>query len=435
MSSYLKYLQEIISLGRPLRNKDSLKPLVDSLKDKKIVMLGESSHGTREFYELRQMITQELITTHGFNFVAVEGDWPPCQTISQFVSGKEGRDAHEVLSRFNRWPTWMWANTDVLGFVEWLKEWNEGSEKLVGFHGLDVYSLYESMDQVISLLGVLDPDLARIAEKKYSCLESYRHDEKAYARSLIRAPEGCKQEILDVLNATLNERIKENERERWFDVRQNARIVNNAESYYRAMIFGEDDSWNVRDKHMMDTLESLLENYGHNAKAIVWAHNTHIGDYKATDMVMNGQVNIGGLAREIYGQENVGLVGFGTYSGTVTASYAWDGPVMTFTIPEALPGSVEETFHSVISNVGLQDFFLLFDPANHRSALSQAKGHRAIGVVYDPELEHLGNYVPTSLSNRYDAFIFVDKTHALTSLNVPYDSQKYPETYPYGNKM
>ncbi len=435
MTSYLKYLQEIITLGQPLKDKTSIQPLVEALKNKKIVMLGESSHGTQEFYEWRQAITQDLIMNHGFDFVAVEGDWPPCQEINQFVAGKKGDDAHEVLSRFNRWPTWMWANTEVLSFVEWLKSWNEGKDRPVGVHGLDVYSLYESMDRVVNLLRKLEPDLARLAEKKYSCLESYRHDEKAYARSLLKTPAGCKKEILEVLNATLSATIKDADSAPWFDVRQNARIVNNAESYYRAMIFGEDDSWNVRDNHMIETLEALLPMYGHDSKAVIWAHNTHIGDYRATDMVMNGQINIGGLAREIYGAENVGLVGFGTNSGTVTASYAWDGPVTTFTIPEALPGSLEETFHSVIGNVGMKDFFLIFDPSNHRSALSQVKGHRAIGVVYDPELEHLGNYVPTSLANRYDAFLYIDKTQAITSLNVPFDNHKYPETYPYGNKM
>lgn len=434
MTGYLKYLQEIITQGQPLKDKGSLRPLVESLKDRKIVMLGESSHGTREFYEWRCAITQDLLENHGFDFVAVEGDWPPCQEISKFVCGENGRDAHQVLMQFNRWPTWMWANTEVLSFVEWLKDFNGGKKQAAGFHGLDVYSLYESMDRVIGLLRKLNPELAKIAEKKYSCFEAYRHDEKAYARSLIRTPSGCKKEILDVLNATLNARIKESEKGPWFDVRQNARVVNNAESYYRAMIFGE-DSWNVRDKHMMETLESLLQKYGHDAKGIIWAHNTHVGDYKATDMVMNGQVNLGGLAREIYGTENVGLVGFGTFSGTVTASYAWDGPEMTFDFPEAFPGSVEETFHSVIANVGAQDYFVIFDPLNHRSAFTQVKGHRAIGVVYDPELEHLGNYVPTSLSNRYDAFIYIDQTHAISSLHVPFDPQKYPETYPYGNKF
>lgn len=430
------YLQEIIDNAHPLHDKEGIGPLVTSLKDKKIVMIGEASHGTKEFYELRQHITQELIMNHGFNFVAVEGDWPPCQRVNSFVRGHSGSDSFNVLSTFNRWPTWMWANTEFQEFVDWLKDWNENREHKVGFHGLDVYSFYESMDQVIHTLRKIDPELAKEAEKKYGCLESYRHDEKSYAKSLFKAPEGCKQQILDVLNSTLLAKIKSSsDNEAWFDVRQNARIVNDAESYYRAMVFGDDDSWNVRDTHMMSTLEMLLDHYSLGSKAIVWEHNTHIGDYRATDMVINKQINIGGLAREIFGSDNVGLVGFGTYSGTVTASYIWNGPVITFDIPEARPGSVEEACHSVIANVTSSDFYLMFDPLKHGTALSEVKGHRAIGVVYDPDIEHRGNYVATSLANRYDAFIFLDHTNALNPLHVTFDKHKFPETYPHGNRI
>ena len=224
------------------------------------------------------------------------------------MRGASGGNSFNVLSTFNRWPTWMWANTEFQEFVDWLKDWNENRETKVGFHGLDVYSFYESMDQVIHTLRKIDPDLAKVAEKKYGCLESYRHDEKSYAKSLFKAPEGCKQQILDVLNSTLLAKItSSSNNEAWFDVRQNARIVNNAESYYRAMVFGDDDSWNVRDTHMMSTLEMLLDHYSVGSKAIVWEHNTHIGDYRATDMVINKQINIGGLAREIFGSDNVGL--------------------------------------------------------------------------------------------------------------------------------
>lgn len=429
------YLQEIINGAHPLVDKEGIGPLIASLKDKKIVMLGEASHGTKEFYEWRQLITQELIMNHGFNFVAVEGDWPPCQKINSFVSGKESGTSLEVLNSFKRWPTWMWSNHEVLWFVDWLKEWNKTVNGRIGFHGLDVYSFYESMDRVITMLQKVDPKLADIAEKKYSCLESYRHNEISYAKSLLKAPEGCTKEILDVLNSTLQAKIKSSSSDDWFDIRQNAKVVKEAENYYRAMVTGEKDTWNIRDNHMMSTLEMLLEHYGIGAKTIVWEHNTHIGDYRATDMVNHGQVNIGGLSREIFGEDNVSLVGFGTYSGTVTASYGWDGPTIVFDVPEAKPGSVEHAFHSVIANVASSDFYLLFDPLKHGSALTQVKGHRAIGVVYDPDIEHRGNYVPTSLANRYDAFIFLDHTNAITPLNVPFEKHQFPDTYPHGSRI
>jgi erythromycin esterase len=430
------YLEEIINGAHPLVDKEGIGPLIASIKDKKIVMLGEASHGTKEFYEWRQLITQELIMNHGFNFVAVEGDWPPCQKINRFVSAKESGTSLEVLTSFKRWPTWMWSNHEVLWFVDWLKEWNKTVNGNVGFHGLDVYSFYESMDQVITMLQKVDPKLAEEAEKKYSCLESYRHNEISYAKSLLKAPAGCTKEILDVLNSTLRAKIKSSSAtEDWFDIRQNAKVVKEAENYYRAMVTGDEDTWNIRDNHMMSTLEMLLEHYGVGSKTIVWEHNTHIGDYRATDMVNHGQVNIGGLAREIFGQENVSLVGFGTYSGTVTASNAWDGPTTVFDVPEAKPGSVEHACHSVIANVASSDFYLLFDPFIHGTALTQVKGHRAIGVVYDPDFEHRGNYVPTSLANRYDAFIFLDHTNAIAPLNVPFEKHRFPETYPHGNRI
>jgi erythromycin esterase-like protein len=248
-------------------------------------------------------------------------------------------------------------------------------------------------------------------------------------------PEGCLQNIVDVLNETLKKDIDQTQMKQWFDVRQNALIIKNAESYYRAMVFGKEDSWNVRDQHMMSTLETLLEHYGTDSKVIVWEHNTHIGDYRATDMVKQGQMNVGGLAREIFGSENVALVGFGTYSGTVTASNAWEGPTMKFDIPEARKGSVEHACHSIIEKVQSPNFYLIFDSENQKSQLSQVRDHRAIGVVYDPDIEHRGNYVPTSLSKRYDAFVYLDYTHSVSPLNVISSKHQFPDIYPYGNRI
>ncbi len=434
----MKYIEEIIRQAKPLKNVESLSPLIDSLKDKKIVMIGEASHGTKEFYEWRESITQELIMNHGFDFIAVEGDWPPSQKINEYVRGELNENSFDVLSHFNRWPTWMWGNTEMLWFIDWLKDWNMDQERKVGFHGLDVYSLFESIDQTIAVMKKLNPELAEQFTKKYSCLEYYRENEKEYAKSLFHTPEGCKKEVLDVLKSTIEEKLKMGDKEKdlWLDVEQNARIVKNAENYYRAMVFGHEDSWNIRDQHMMETLNVLLRKYGRNAKAIIWEHNTHIGDYRATDMVIHGQVNIGGLAREFYGNDKVGLVGFGTYKGEVTASHSWDGPTISFDVPEAPITSVEHICHEAIPEIGHHDFFMIFDPKDYENILRrEIKGHRAIGVVYNPQNERRGNYVSTSLAARYDAFIFINETTALVPLQTQFDKHKFPETYPYGTHV
>lgn len=432
----IEYENEISKKAIPLKGNESLEELIYSVKDKRIVMLGEASHGTEEYYKWRQRISQELISKHGFNTILVEGDWPDCQKINRFIKGMDTDDGHGVLNSFDRWPTWMWANFELLSFMEWLHDWNEKQSTRVNFHGLDIYSFYESMDQVILMLKVSDPELAKFAEDKYACLGPYRHDEKLYAKSLFEAPEGCKREVLDVLNTTLQKKLRPHDDEKdWFDIRQNAKIATNAERYYRAMVFGEEDSWNVREEHMISTLGMALDQYGSDSKIIVWAHNTHVGDYRATDMVSTGHLSIGGLAREIHGPSNVALVGFGSYEGSVTASYMWNGPILQYDVPEARPGTIEHACHHAISSVGHENFYFLIDPSDHNSILNTVVGHRAIGVVYDPELEHRGNFVPTSISNRYDAFIYLDRTNALTPLGVPFDKRKFPETYPFGNRI
>ena len=430
------YADEIKRRARPFGRDVELNPLIDKIKDKKVVMLGESSHGTSEYYEWRREISLELIRNHGFNFIAVEGDWPPCQKANNFIQGLESKNQINVLSSFDRWPTWMWANTDVAELLDELKKHNENSEDKTGFHGLDVYSLVDSIDETVKCLSRIDPVLAQKAKKMYSCFDPSRHDEKEYARSLFRFPEGCREEVISTLKEILSVRLKNVENEgNLFDAIQNARIVKNAESYYRAMVSFEDDSWNVRDRHMEETLEMLMNHYGKNAKGIVWEHNTHIGDYRATDMDLQGQVNIGGLARQKFGEENVSLIGFGTYSGTVIASHAWDGPVQTLPVPEAVPGSLEDICHGVSQETGYQDFYVTFENIPRNSPLSEFKGHRAIGVVYHPEHERRGNYVPTVLPKRYDAFIFLNETHALTPLTVGFDPRKFPESYPYGSRV
>lgn len=428
------YENELRLRSKPLVYFSDVKPLIDSIKDKKVVMLGESSHGTSEFYQWRKEISLELITRHGFNFIAVEGDWPPCYQVNHFLNNPQGKSSHQVLKAFDRWPTWMWANTDVAELINELMKWNKNREEKAGFYGLDVYSLVDSIDETIRSLKEIDPHLAQKASRTYSCFDPYRKDEKEYARSLFRFPEGCREEVVKTLQELLSLKLQRRMDSDLFNAIQNARIVKNAESYYRAMVSFDDDSWNVRDRHMMETLDTLFEYYGQDAKAIVWEHNTHIGDYRATDMVLHGQINIGGLAREKYGQENVSLVGFGTYTGTVIASHAWDGPALTLPVPEAKIESLEDHCHNLSQKMG-SDFFLLFDDAPSESVLNRSIGHRAIGVVYHPEYERRGNYVPTILPKRYDAFVFIDKTHALVPFQVGFDPRKFPESYPHGTRL
>lgn len=426
-------VKEVVKLSTPLKEFVDAGPLIEKVKDKKIVMLGESSHGTQEFYEWRRLISNELIQNHDFNFIAVEGDWPACQGINKFIQGKISEDSVKVLNGFSRWPTWMWGNTEVMSLMYDLREWNKKTGNPAGFHGLDVYSLFESLDEVLKKLNALDSGLALKVRDLYSCLEPYRHDERAYARSLFTMPEGCENEVVMALEELLRVHLEDNDE--YFDLVQNARIIHNAEKYYHTMISQDDDSWNVRDMHMMETLDNLLNHYGPESKAIVWAHNTHIGDYRATDMLMHEQVNIGGLAREKYGQENTAHIGFSTYKGQVVASHAWDGPIEVMDVPEGQASSLEAAFHETISKVGHENFYVDFTAVGKDSALNEYLGHRAIGVVYHPGHEGRGNYVPTMPAQRYDGMIFCDTTHALTPLNVRFKKEDIPETYPFGSRI
>jgi len=362
----------------------------------------------------------------------VEGDWPACQGIDSYVKGKS-QDALSTMRGFSRWPTWMWANTEILELMDELRKLNESVADPAGFHGLDVYSLFESLDEVLKMLKSYDGDLRDKVEELYSCFEPYRHDERAYARSLVKFPQGCRKEVTQALKEILAARLQDGEKV--FDLEQNARIIREAEQYYAAMVSLEDDSWNVRDQHMMTTLEDLLSHYGEGSKAIVWAHNTHIGDYRATDMLVRGEVNLGGLARQRFGEENVALIGFSTYEGEVIASHAWDGPTQKLKIPPGKPESLEEILHGLVPQIGASHYFVNLKNADSHSSLRKVIGHRAIGVIYYPELEQRGNYVPTIPAGRYDGLIFCDRTKALEPLNVKFAKEKIPESYPFGTRI
>jgi len=421
----------------PLRSKFDLRPLIDQISHAKIVMLGEASHGTQEFYEWRRLISEWLIAKHDFRFIAVEGDWPPCYELNRYIRTKDGGDVKNVLSHFNRWPTWMWANTETIRLAEWMKNHNRtvSEENKIGFYGLDVYSLFESIDAVLKQLEKINPFLAKRARVRYECFDQFNRNEKVYAKSLIEFPEGCETEVIESLEELLSHRLDgaKEAQENLFDAQQNARIIANAESYYRTMIHGNEDSWNVRDRHMLEALDTLLNRFGEGTKAIVWAHNTHIGDYRATTMAAEGQINIGGLAREKWGEDNVALVGFGTYQGEVIASHAWDGPIETMPVPPGMVDSYEEAFHAVSESKGQKAFFLkLKSKGTREGPLAEVRGHRAIGVVYHPTYERFGNYVPTSLAHRYDAFLFFDETKAIEPLHVAFNREEIPETWPQG---
>lgn len=420
---------EIIEVGKGFSEITDFSELIEKMKDKKVVMLGESTHGTQEFYQWRRLLTKELVSKHGFNFIGVEGDWPSCERLNQYIHEEGRANALQVMKGFSRWPTWMWGNEEVMELMDDLKDLNNQAVGEVGFHGLDVYSLYDSVNEVVTKLQAIDPSLASQTRKLYACFDPFKHDEHAYARSLYHLSRGCQEEVVSALTHILERNLSS------FDVVQNARIIKNAERYYRAMITFDEDSWNVRDEHMLETLDHLLTFYGPKSKAIIWAHNTHIGDYRATSMANHGQVNLGGLARKKYGEEEVFLLGFTTYTGEVIASESWDGAIKVMSIPPAITGSLEESLHQLIPKIHSPNFYLDFSLMRKNSDFLNVMGHRAIGVVYHPAHEHRGNYVPTIAAKRYDALVFFDETHALHPLEVKFQQEKIPETYPFGDQI
>lgn len=409
--------------------------MIEKIKNSKIVMLGESSHGNQEFYEWRRLISQELIENHGFQFIAVEGDWPACTSVHQYIQSKEKYDqVYEAFQGFHRWPTWMWGNTETVKLAQNLKKFNElkSPRNQVGFYGLDVYSFFDSVDEVLRSLHEIDPALEKQARQHYACLEPFKRNEKTYAQSLHHIPEGCSKQIADVLQSVLQLKLQKGYAQQLFDIQQNARIVKNAEYYYSSLIHGTEESWNIRDRHMMETLDLLLKKHGPASKAIVWAHNTHIGDDRATLMRRSGFVNLGGLARAEWGENRVCLLGFGTYRGDVTAARAWDGPAEALVVPPAGTDSIEYLFHRVAGALETNSFFLWVKDELKKSELKKARPHRALGVVYNPQSSRHENNVMTSLTDRYDGFVFVDQTHALVPLKQKFQRKDIPETWPGG---
>lgn len=409
-----------------------LNPLLDRIHEARYVLLGEASHGTHEYYIWRAEISKRLIKDKGFRFIAVEGDWPDCYQINRYIKGLDNQDKTpvEILKSFTRWPTWMWANWEIVAFISWLKKYNSAlpAHEKVGFYGLDVYSLWESMEALVTYLENIDPDAANLARKAIKCFEPFGEDGQFYARAHYSLPQSCRDSVVELLkDLRLKKLSYDHDPEAGLNIEQNGAIAVNAEAYYRSMISFDDSSWNLRDAHMVDTLNRVFNFYGADAKAIVWEHNSHIGDARFTDMAKAGMINVGQLVREQQKDNDVVLVGFGSHSGSVIAGTAWDAHMEVMDVPEARNGSIEEVLHSESA----ENKLLIFDHHNKKERFKDSIFHRAIGVVYHPENEKYGNYVPSIMNSRYDAFIYLDRTRALHPLHIKPDGHKTPETYPF----
>lgn len=423
---------------------DDYDPLLEMIGDARVVLLGEATHGTHEFYRERARITRRLIEEKGFTAVAVEADWPDAYRINRYVRGTEDdASPEEALSGFKRFPTWMWRNTDIVELIAWLREHNGSLPEdatRIGFYGLDLYSLYTSAEAVLNYLDEVDPEAAQRARYRYGCFEHFGEDTQAYGYAaeygLAPSCEGeAVQQLVELQRraaelAKRDGRIPEDE---FFFAEQNARLVKNAEEYYRTMFRGRISSWNLRDRHMSETLDALFEHFegkGQDPKIVVWEHNSHVGDARATDMGDSGEWNVGQLTRERWGRDAV-LVGFTTHRGTVTAASDWGGPAERKRVRPALDGSYEALFHGT----EIPGFFL---PLRDREGLSDALGksrlERAIGVIYLPRTERISHYFHARLPDQFDAVIHWDETRAVTPLErtPEWETGEAPETFPSG---
>jgi erythromycin esterase-like protein len=419
-----------------------LDPLLGLIGQSRFALLGEASHGTQEFYRERIRITQRLITERGFTAVAVEADWPDAWRVNRYVRGlSDDPDANAALSGFQRFPAWMWRNTEVRDFVEWLREYNAGRSRSqqVGFYGIDLYSLFGSIQVVLEYLDRTDPDAARQARARYACFDHANQDSQVYGHGASSGhgpscEEGALRQLLEMNRMAARESPSHGpEADEMFYAQQNARLVHNAEAYYRAMFRGRESSWNLRDSHMAETLQALDRHLGAGGttpRLVVWAHNSHLGDASATEMGASGEWNVGQLMRERYGKDAV-LIGFSTHHGWVRAADNWDAPGKRKRIRDGLPGSWEDLFHQL----GAKRFLLpLRDNAELRELTVQRRLQRAIGVIYRPETERLSHYFHTRLSQQFDAMIHLDETHALEPLDrfSTVSDEEVPDTYPAG---
>jgi erythromycin esterase-like protein len=418
-------------------------PLIDGVRDARVVLLGEATHGTHEFYRERAFITRRLIAECGFTAVAVEADWPDAYRVNRYVRGdSRDVDAVDALKDFGRFPTWMWRNADVLDFVGWLRTYNDArpANSRAGFYGLDLYSLRASAQAVLTYLAKVDPDAATRARARYACFDRFGDEMQQYGHAAAFGMDrSCEREVVAQLMELHKQRAEYVTRDGrvapddFFFAEQNARLVRNAEAYYRTMFRGQVESWNLRDRHMAETVGELLAFLDHrqaDTRLVIWAHNSHLGDARATQMGDLGELNVGQLMRQKFG-EKAALVGFTTHSGTVTAASQWDGPAHRRHVRPALPGSYERLFH----DVGVPRFLLnLRGDSTLADALKGPMLERAIGVLYLPETERQSHYFGARLSTQFDYVLHFDETRAVEPLERTslWESGELAETYPTG---
>ena len=409
-----------------------LQPLLQRIGAARVVLIGEASHGTSEFYRMRARMTRELITQLGFNIVAIEGDWPDTRMIDRHVRGQSGPQLR--TPPFSRFPTWMWRNAETREFVDWLAAHNRDlhGDRQVSMHGLDVYSLNNSIGAVLDYLQRVDPLAAETARVRYGCFSPWETDPATYGRAAVsRRIRDCEQDAIATLTDLLNQRMEylASDGESFFDAQQNATVVRNAEQYYRTMYYGSRESWNLRDRHMFDTLQAVLKHRGGGAKAVVWAHNSHVGNAAATEMGIRGEFNIGQLAREAYGAQAYSI-GFGTDHGTVAAASNWDEPMQTMTVRT----SHEDRYERVCHDPEIASFLLPMREVHNRNlriALLTPHLERAIGVIYRPQTELPSHYFHAALPAQFDEYIWFDATSAVEPLQAS-QVAGVPETYPFG---
>jgi erythromycin esterase-like protein len=417
-------------------------PLLELIGDARCVLIGEASHGTHEFYRERAQITKRLINEQGFQAVAVEADWPDAYRVNRYVRGAgDAVTSIEALSAFRRFPTWMWRNADVLDFVGWLRATNDGLPQGApksGFYGLDLYSLHASIAAVVGYLEKVNPSAAARARQRYACFEDFGQDPQRYGYVASAGLDSCEDEVVDQLldfqrsAAELMLRDGRLAEDEFFFAEQNARLAKNAEAYYRAMFRGRQSSWNLRDRHMAETLDALIAHLDRQVgrtKLVIWAHNSHLGDARATEMGERGELNLGQLVRERYERE-AALIGFSTYSGTVTAADDWDEPAQRKRVRPALPGSYEALFHAT----GVPRFLLMLRGGVAAEGLREQRLERAIGVIYRPESERWSHYFYAQLPAQFDAVIHIDQTRAVEPLerSAGWERGELPDTFPRG---
>ncbi|GAA4946353.1 protein-L-isoaspartate(D-aspartate) O-methyltransferase [Algibacter agarivorans] len=402
--------------------------LLERIGDAKVVLLGEASHGTSEFYTTRQEITKALIEKKGFNLVCAEADWSDAEQINNYVRHQyKGQD----WMPFARFPEWMWKNKEVLDFVEWLKKYNSKHDNSIGFYGLDLYGLENSIDLVINYLQDIDPDLAVLAKLRYSCIMPYMSNPSVYGK-LVKTEKlkSCEKEVLKMLFDLLKNKKRLNHSQAYFYAYQNATVVVDAERYYKSMYYGSAESWNLRDFHMFYTLKSLLSYYGNNSKAVVWAHNSHIGNALATQMYARGEINIGHLCKEHFGSQSY-QIGFGTHTGTVAAAKNWGEKMNVMTVND----SVSDSYENLCHRTNVPNFTLPlgadYSEKKLREFLSTPRLERAIGVVYKPETERMSHYFKAVLASQFDEYIWFNKTKAITPIPQKTEATKRQDMHPF----